>query len=213
VLDRVIAVFKPVTMAGLLATLVLIFMFQGQTIGAKPLHIVLIAVPLILQTFAIFGITYAVGYFACVKHDLLAPAALISTSNFFELAVAVAVGVYGADSGAALATVVGVLVEVPTMLILVAIANRLKPRLEARLQTCDCSWMPGLPQCCVEADAAAADAPIVQPAAPTDTRECGCAAGETCEPRSSSDGGSTGSGAAGTAVAAVVADKPPVAVA
>jgi arsenite transporter len=177
VLDRVIAFFKPVTMVGLLATLVLIFIMQGPTIGSKPLHILLIAVPLVLQTFAIFAITYAAGYYACVKHDLLAPAALISTSNFFELAVAVAVGVYGADSGAALATVVGVLVEVPTMLVLVWIANRLKPRLDARLQTCDCAWMPGLPQCC---GAGAAPPSVREAGAPADDAGCGCAAGEAC---------------------------------
>lgn len=149
-LQRLIAFFKPVTMVGLLATLVLIFILQGPTIGGKPLHIVLIAVPLLLQTFAIFAITYAIGFYTCLKHDVLAPAALISTSNFFELAVAVAVGVYGADSGAALATVVGVLVEVPTMLILVKISNWMKPRLQAHLDACDCSWMPALPHttCC-----------------------------------------------------------------
>lgn len=132
-LDRVINAFKPVTSAGLLATLVLIFVYQGRTIGDKPVHILRIAVPLLLQTYLIFGVAYGLGYLFRIPHEFLGPASLIATSNFFELAVAVSVSVYGTDSGAALATVVGVLVEVPVMLSLVWLCHRLRPRLDARL--------------------------------------------------------------------------------
>lgn len=136
-LNRIIDWFKPVTTVGLLATLILIFIYQGRTIGDKPLHIVLIAVPLTIQTFAIFFLTYWLGYMACMEPDVLAPASLISTSNFFELAVAIAISVYGADSGASLATVVGVLVEVPTMLVLVQVCKHLRPYAERRNRDCD----------------------------------------------------------------------------
>lgn len=136
-LNRVIEYCKPVTTVGLLATLVLIFIYQGRTIGNKPLHILLIAIPLTVQTVAIFALTYYLGYTVCMEPSVLAPAALISTSNFFELAVAIAISVYGADSGAALATVVGVLVEVPTMLVLVRVCKQLEPLLLQRGRDCE----------------------------------------------------------------------------
>jgi len=113
----------PVTMIGLLLTLVILFSFQGEVILGNPLHIALIAVPLIIQTFLIFGIAYLWAMWWRVKHSVAAPAALIGASNFFELAVAAAIALFGLSSGAALATVVGVLVEVPVMLALVRIAN------------------------------------------------------------------------------------------
>ncbi|TFH03981.1 MAG: arsenic resistance protein, partial [Spirochaetales bacterium] len=113
-----------ITPIGLLLTLVIIFSFQGQTIVDNTLHIALIAVPLILQTFLIFGIAYVWARVWRVNQSVAAPAAMIGASNFFELAVAVAISLFGLSSGAALATVVGVLVEVPVMLVLVRIANR-----------------------------------------------------------------------------------------
>lgn len=115
---------KPFSILGLLATVVLLFGFQAETIVAKPLIIVLIAVPLLIQSYGIFAIAYGWGYLWRVPFSTAAPAALIGTSNFFELAVAVAISLFGLNSGAALATVVGVLVEVPVMLSLVALANR-----------------------------------------------------------------------------------------
>ncbi len=115
---------KPVSVVGLLATVVLLFGFQGTVILANPMLIVLIAVPLILQSYGIFAITYAAAKAWKVPFNVAAPCALIGTSNFFELAVAVAISLFGLNSGAALATVVGVLVEVPVMLSLVAFANR-----------------------------------------------------------------------------------------
>jgi arsenite transporter len=114
----------PVTMVGLLLTLVLLFSFQGEVILNNPLHIGLIAVPLIIQTFFIFTVAYGWAMAWKVKHSVAAPAALIGASNFFELAVAAAIVLFGLHSGAALATVVGVLVEVPVMLLLVHFANR-----------------------------------------------------------------------------------------
>jgi ACR3 family arsenite transporter len=115
---------KPLSIMGLLATVVLLFGFQAQTIIDKPLVIALIAVPLLIQSYGIFAIAYTWGYLWRVPFNTAAPAALIGTSNFFELAVAVAISLFGLNSGAALATVVGVLVEVPVMLSLVAFANR-----------------------------------------------------------------------------------------
>ena len=115
--------FDNVTVAGLLLTLVILFSFQGETILANPLHIVLIAVPLVLQTLLIFFVAYGWARLWRLPHDIAAPAGMIGASNFFELAVAVAVSLFGLQSGAALATVVGVLVEVPVMLFLVRIAN------------------------------------------------------------------------------------------
>lgn len=116
--------FSNTTTGGLLLTLVLLFSFQGEIILSNPLHIVLIAVPLVIQTFFIFFAAYGWAWFWKVKHDVAAPAGLIGASNFFELAVAVAISLFGLESGAALATVVGVLVEVPVMLALVKIANK-----------------------------------------------------------------------------------------
>ncbi|PHS74037.1 MAG: arsenical-resistance protein [Porticoccus sp.] len=115
---------KPLSVLGLLATVVLLFGFQGQIILDQPLLIALIAVPLLIQSYGIFAIAYAAAYFWRVPFNVAAPCALIGTSNFFELAVAVAIGLFGLNSGAALVTVVGVLVEVPVMLSLVAFANR-----------------------------------------------------------------------------------------
>ncbi|MZR63004.1 ACR3 family arsenite efflux transporter [Alcanivorax sp. DP30] len=115
---------KPVSVMGLLATVVLLFGFQAETIIAKPMAIVLIAIPLLIQTYGIFAIAYWAARRLRLKHNVAGPACLIGTSNFFELAVAVAISLFGLNSGAALATVVGVLVEVPVMLSLVAIVNR-----------------------------------------------------------------------------------------
>ena len=115
---------KPVSVMGLLATVVLLFGFQAETILANPMAIVLIAIPLLIQTYGIFVIAYWAAKRLRLKHNVAGPACLIGTSNFFELAVAVAISVFGLHSGAALATVVGVLVEVPVMLSLVAIVNR-----------------------------------------------------------------------------------------
>jgi ACR3 family arsenite transporter len=118
--------FDNTTIIGLLLTLITIFSFQGEIILNNPLHIVLIAVPLVIQTFLIFFIAYFWAKAWKLKHNIAAPAAMIGASNFFELAVAVAISLFGLNSGAALATVVGVLVEVPVMLTLVKIANHTK---------------------------------------------------------------------------------------
>ncbi|MCX4239897.1 ACR3 family arsenite efflux transporter [Paraliomyxa miuraensis] len=117
---------KPTSIVGLLLTVVLLFSFQAQTLVDQPGRVVLIAVPLLLQSYGIFAIAYALARWLRLPHDVAAPAALIGTSNFFELAVAVAVSLFGLASGAALATVVGVLIEVPVMLSLVRFANRTK---------------------------------------------------------------------------------------
>jgi ACR3 family arsenite transporter len=122
--SRFTAALKPYTVLGLLGTVVLLFAFQGPRILAQPLLIVLLAVPLILQSYGIFAIAYLWAWLWKVPYPIAAPAALIGTSNFFELAVAVAISLFGLESGAALATVVGVLVEVPVMLSLVAFSNR-----------------------------------------------------------------------------------------
>jgi ACR3 family arsenite transporter len=114
---------KPFSIIGLLATVILLFGFQAQTIVDKPMVIGLIAIPLLIQSYGIFVIAYGWAYLWRVPFDTAAPAALIGTSNFFELAVAVAISLFGLNSGAALATVVGVLVEVPVMLSLVYVAN------------------------------------------------------------------------------------------
>jgi ACR3 family arsenite transporter len=111
-------------MVGLIATVAILFGLQGHVILAKPLVIALIAVPILIQSYGIFALAYGAAYALKVPHKIAAPCALIGTSNFFELAVAVAISLFGLNSGAALATVVGVLVEVPVMLSLVAFANR-----------------------------------------------------------------------------------------
>ncbi|MBS3873919.1 MAG: ACR3 family arsenite efflux transporter [Dethiobacter sp.] len=115
-----------ITVTGLLLTLILIFSFQGNVILENPLHIVLIAVPLIIQTFLVFFIAYLASKVLKLPHNIAAPAGMIGASNFFELAVAVAIALFGAQSPVALATIVGVLTEVPVMLILVKIANNTK---------------------------------------------------------------------------------------
>lgn len=123
-LNHFIQTLRPVSISGLLATVVLLFGFQAETILAKPLAIVLIAIPLLIQTYGIFAIAYGAAKAMKLPHNIAAPACMIGTSNFFELAVAVAISLFGLQSGAALATVVGVLVEVPVMLTLVGFANR-----------------------------------------------------------------------------------------
>ncbi|HCY64366.1 MAG TPA: arsenical-resistance protein [Oxalobacteraceae bacterium] len=126
-LSDFVAKLKPWSIVGLIATVVLLFGFQAETIVAQPAVIGLIAVPLVLQTYGIFFISWLGAKMFRLPHDIAGPACLIGTSNFFELAVAVAISLFGLNSGAALATVVGVLVEVPVMLTLVAIVNAWKP--------------------------------------------------------------------------------------
>ena len=121
---RGVATLKPWSIVGLVATVVLLFGLQAGTLVEQPMVIVLIAVPLVLQSYGIFAIAYAAAWRLKLPHTIAAPACMIGTSNFFELAVAVAISLFGLNSGAALATVVGVLVEVPVMLSLVALANR-----------------------------------------------------------------------------------------
>jgi ACR3 family arsenite transporter len=118
------ALVKPASVIGLIATVVLLFGFQGDVILERPLVIAMIAVPLLIQGYGIFAVAYVAAWAWKTPHRIAAPCALIGTSNFFELAVAVAIVLFGVNSGAALATVVGVLVEVPVMLSLVALANR-----------------------------------------------------------------------------------------
>ena len=141
-IERVAGAFKPVTLAGLLATLVLVFAFQGAVVGSKALHILLIAVPMTISTALVWMIVYLAGSgLLSMPHELLAPAALIATSNFFELAIAVAVGAFGAGSGAALACSVGVLVEVPVMLVLVSASNALRGgRTRGRARRTGAGW-------------------------------------------------------------------------
>jgi len=123
-LEAFVQRLKPWSVIGLLATVVLLFGFQAQKIISQPQTIVLIAIPLLIQTYGIFAIAYTAARSLKLPHNIAAPACMIGTSNFFELAVAVAISLFGLNSGAALATVVGVLVEVPVMLSLVAFANR-----------------------------------------------------------------------------------------
>ena len=122
--DEFVRLLKPWSVIGLLATVMLLFGFQAQKILGQPLMILLIAIPLLIQTYGIFAIAYVAAKVMRLPHNIAAPACLIGTSNFFELAVAVAISLFGLNSGAALATVVGVLVEVPVMLSLVGILNR-----------------------------------------------------------------------------------------
>ena len=123
-LELLLNTLKPYSITGLLGTVLLLFGLQAEIIVAQPLDIVLIAIPLLIQTYGIFAVAYLAALWWRVEHAVAAPCALIGTSNFFELAVAVAISLFGLHSGAALATVVGVLVEVPVMLSLVAIVNR-----------------------------------------------------------------------------------------
>lgn len=127
-LDSFLHHLKPYSVVGLLTTVLLLFGFQAGTLIEKPLTIVMVAAPIILQSFLMFGLTYFWMCKAKIPHNIAAPAALIGGSNFFELAVAVAISLFGLNSGAAFATVVGVLVEVPAMLWLVHIANKTASR-------------------------------------------------------------------------------------
>ena len=125
-LQRFLHRAKPWSVAGLLATVVLLFGFQARFIIQEPQMILFVAIPLVLQTCGIFALAYTVAMRIRLPHKVAAPACLIGASNFFELAVAVAISLFGLNSGAALATVVGVLVEVPVMLSLVYVANKTK---------------------------------------------------------------------------------------
>ncbi len=126
-IDALSSRLKPTSIMGLLATVVILFGLQAPTLVANPMAVVLIAIPLLIQSYGIFALTYGAAKAMKLPHDVAAPAAMIGTSNFFELAVAVAISLFGLTSGAALATVVGVLIEVPVMLSLVRFANRTRP--------------------------------------------------------------------------------------
>ncbi len=127
-IDAFTARVKPASIIGLVATVAILFGLQGSVIFDRPLVILLIAVPISIQSYGIFALAYGAAWWLRVPHKIAAPCAMIGTSNFFELAVAVAISLFGLNSGAALATVVGVLVEVPVMLSLVAFANRTRQR-------------------------------------------------------------------------------------
>lgn len=131
VLDRTLAVLQPVSIVSLLATLVLLFGFQGEKLLAQPLVIGLLAVPILIQVYFNSGLAYLLNRASGEQHCVAGPSALIGASNFFELAVAAAISLFGIQSGAVLATVVGVLIEVPVMLSVVAIVNRTKPWYES----------------------------------------------------------------------------------
>ena len=135
--------FSGVTPVGLLITLVILFSFQGEIILGNPLHIVLIAVPLVIQTYLIYSIAYGWAWLWRLPHPVAGPGAMIGASNFFELAVAVAISLFGLTSGAALATVVGVLVEVPVMLSLVRFTNRTRSRFANRARISAVARAPG----------------------------------------------------------------------
>lgn len=127
-IERFTTQVKPLSVMGLIVTVAILFGLQGEMILQKPFVIALIAVPILIQSYGIFALAYGAAYLLRVPHRVAAPCAMIGTSNFFELAVAVAISLFGLNSGAALATVVGVLVEVPVMLSLVAFANRTRAR-------------------------------------------------------------------------------------
>ena len=129
--ERTLARIQPVSLAALLITLVLLFGFQGEQLLAQPLVIALLAVPILIQVYLNAGLAYGLNRLTGEAHSVAGPSALIGASNFFELAVAAAIGLFGIGSGAALATVVGVLIEVPVMLTLVALVNRSRPWYEA----------------------------------------------------------------------------------
>jgi ACR3 family arsenite transporter len=131
--ERFLPLFQPITTIALLATLVLIFAFQAENITQRWLHVLLIAVPILVQVYFNAGLAYGLMRHFRIPHNVAAPGALIGASNFFELAVAVAITLFGPESGAALATVVGVLVEVPVMLSVCAACNRTR------------HWFPALP--------------------------------------------------------------------
>lgn len=124
--ENFLPVLKPISIAALLSTLVLLFAFQGERILSSPTDILLIAIPLIIQTYFIFFLAWYIGHKINLPHCILSPGSMIGASNFFELAVAVAIALFGLNSGAALVTVVGVLIEVPVMLHLVNISNKWK---------------------------------------------------------------------------------------
>jgi ACR3 family arsenite transporter len=130
--EKIIAPIKPLTTIALLGMLVVIFIFQGPQLAGRTGDIFLLAVPITIQCVLMWALAYGLAWKLKIPHERAAPASLIATSNFFELAVALAVSVYGPESPAALATVVGVLVEVPIMLLFVHVCNRLKPALDAR---------------------------------------------------------------------------------
>lgn len=130
-LDSFLHLLKPYSIIGLLATVVLLFGFQAGTLLEKPTAIIMVAIPIILQSFLMFALAYFCMCKARIPHNIAAPVAFISASNFFELAVAVAISLFGLNSGAAFATVVGVLVEVPAMLLLVNIANKTKTKFQS----------------------------------------------------------------------------------
>ncbi|MCW9040359.1 MAG: arsenical-resistance protein, partial [Rhodospirillales bacterium] len=126
-LEATLALLKPVSLMALLATLVLLFGFQGEQILGQPMVIVLLAIPILIQVYFNSGLAYVLNRQLGVAHCVAGPSALIGASNFFELAVATAIGLFGFSSGAALATVVGVLVEVPVMLSVVKIVRKTRP--------------------------------------------------------------------------------------
>ena len=134
-IDAFTARVKPASIVGLIATVAILFGLQGSVILNRPLTIVLIAVPILIQSYGIFALAYGAAWWLRVPHRIAAPCAMIGTSNFFELAVAVAISLFGLNPVAALATVVGVLVEVPVMLSLVAFANRTRARFAERAET------------------------------------------------------------------------------
>ena len=138
VLTRIEKLFGPISAISLILLVVFVFTSQAAVIVESPLDVLLVMVPLILQTCLIFVLTYSMAFFFCLKHNIAGPASFIGSSNFFELAVAIALAVYGPDSGAVLVTVVGVLVEVPIMLLEVGIVNRTKNRYERHLVDEDC---------------------------------------------------------------------------
>nr|WP_223163501.1 ACR3 family arsenite efflux transporter [Methylococcus geothermalis] len=141
-LDRLLKVLHPVSLTALLGTLVLLFGFQGEQILAQPLVILLLAVPILIQVFLNSGLAYLLNRAVRSPHCIAGPSALIGASNFFELAVATAIALFGFESGAALATVVGVLIEVPVMLLAVGVVNRSRAWYELR------SGVPGYEECC-----------------------------------------------------------------
>jgi ACR3 family arsenite transporter len=139
---RYVAFFHPITILALLATLVLIFAFQADNITGRFFHVVLIAIPILIQVYFNAGLTYGLMYVFKVPHEVAAPGALIGASNFFELAVATAIALFGPSSGAALATVVGVLVEVPVMLSVCAVCNRTRYWFPASVEAASTTRLP-----------------------------------------------------------------------
>jgi ACR3 family arsenite transporter len=137
-MQRIQKFLQPVSSISLILLVVFIFISQAEVIVDSPVDVLLIIVPLLLQTCFVFVLTYSLAYFFCLKHNIAGPAAFIGSSNFFELAVALALTVYGPESGAVLVTVVGVLVEVPIMLLEVTIVNKTKERYERRLVDDQC---------------------------------------------------------------------------